>query len=490
MNRSASAVLLAVQLAAPVAAQTLDRSRPVPPLPLKPFDMPAIREKSLESGLKLAVVSAARLPLVSARIVVPVGGSAFDPKGKEGLADIVASVMREGTLRRSGVEFTEAVEEAGAVIEADSSVDYFVVTVFAAKEKLKEAFGLAVEMIRSPAFPESDLARVKQEMKLEMEDQKSNPGAAAAKRFSARVFGDHPYAREADEASVDSISRSDLQAFQRERLGPERAVVAAAGDITLEELEGLVRPAFESWKSAAAKAAPPAAFADPRTVVASADGLVIDLIDQPGSIQTTIKMGHMMIPRNHPDYAKIYVMNTILGGGPFFSRLGSVLREEKGWTYGVRSNISSMKLGGAFSVDTSVQIDASAPAVAEIIRQIRRMQDEPVTAEELGIAKRFRATTYIMNSEKVQGLAAEAASAEVYGLGPDEIKTWRDKLNAVTAQDVQAAAREYLRPDDIVIVVAGDAGKIYHELSAVQGVSAVRVFDSDGNPQPRPTARF
>lgn len=479
-----NALLLAVLLAVPGAAQTLDRSKPVPNGPARPFQLPPLEERSMANGMKVALIEVHRVALVSVRLVLPFAGSAHDPSGKAGLSGLVASLMTEGTARLDGRAFAEAADDLGATVGVSSDADAMVVTVFAAKENLEAALALAADMVRSPALPAAEFEHARADGLAGLEAEKGSPGGAAGRRLNERVAGGHPYGGRPDEASLKAMTPADARTFYDLNVRPQGAILAASGDIDMAELSALAQRHFGAWTGAPTLAAPVETPAFPeRAAPAAPAGLVIDVIDMPGAQQSAIRAGHRSVARDDPDYLAVSLMNFILGRAPIMNRLEHNLREAHGWAYGAGSSVDALRKGGLFTVETDVQTDATAPALREVLSEMHRLQDQPVPAEELAAAKRLLSGLFVMRQQKVQDISAQAAGIELNGLGPDALQTYRGRVAALTADDVQRAARAHLRPSELAVVIAGDAAQVRGPLSAI---APVRVFDMDGRPEKRP----
>jgi zinc protease len=442
----------------------------VPPGPAKAFQAAPVEEASLANGLKVAVMESHRLPLVSVKLVLPLGGTALDPQGKSGLASLVAGLMTEGAGSLTGRQFAEALDDIGATIGVSADSDALTVTVFATKDHIDAAVGLAAQAIRRPALPMPEFNRLKDEAKANLEQQKGEPGAQAEKLLGQRIYGEHPYGAAPDQASLDAISLQDARTFAQQRLVPNGAVAAAGGDITLPEFQALIQKHFGSWK--AAKSSLPSVPGVPVASANAPQGVTIDLIDMPGSQQSAIRAGDLALSRNDPDYMAVAVMNFLLGRAPILSRLDKNLREQHGWAYGASSVVDAMAQGGSLTISADVQTDATASAVSEILKEMKRLQDEEVPAAELAAVKRLMSGLFVQRQQTVQALSSQAASIELYGLPKDELATYRDRVAAVTAQQLQAAARKYLHPESVNVVISGDAAKVAKDLA---GVGTVRV---------------
>ncbi len=477
-------LVLALSLAASYAAaspeQPLDRSRPVPAGPTRPFNAPVVQESQLANGVKLAVAEISRLPIVSVDIVLPYAGAARDPRDKAGLSSLVSKLMMEGAGGLDSRAFAEALEDAGVSMGISLTDDAMKVSLFATRDTLDRALELAAKAVRRPDLPQPAFDRLKQEMQLDLAQQRGNPGAAAARRLEGRTYGPHPYGYTADEASIGAVQPGDVRAFAASGLRPEGAVISAAGDISPADFEAMVSRHFGDWRSQPGAALPAAIPAVPAAPQAGA--LVIDVIDMPGSQQSAIRVGQVQIGRNDPDYYAVAVMNDILGGDPIVGRISKNLREEKHWSYGAHLRPSYELKGGEYVIDADVQTDVTAPALQEVIKELRRMQDELVSDEELAASKRGLTVGYVMAMQKLGTVASRAADIETFGLPRDQMAQYRDKVMAVTAQQVQDAARAHLTPDAVQVVISGDAAKIVPELSAIAG-ARVRVFDVDGREQ-------
>ena len=489
-------LLLAAALAVPAAAQELpsrapttelDRGTPVQPGDARTFQVPPLQEANLKGGMKLALEQVSRLPIVSVRVVLPYGGSAFEPAGKTGLATVVASLMSEGTRNLPGAKFAEKLDDLGAMLSLDAQPDAMVATLFTTKENLDKAMGLMADMVRSPALAEPDFQRIQQEFQVGLQSDQGDPGKLSEKRLDRAVFAGHAYGRSPDAASVAAVTHADVKAFAASNVRPENAVIAAAGDLDMPEFKKLAEKHFGSWKAAGGAGNIPAdvpviAELDPSVPAA---GMKIDLIDLPSSQQSAIRVGHRSISRDAPDYFPTLVMNYILGQMPITGRLEKNLREDHGWAYGACSCGEALKRGGSFVAHADVQTDATALALKEMLAEFQRMRETRVPAEELASVKRFMAGIFVLRQQTVQSIAAQVAGIELYGLSKDALAQYRDKVMAVTADQVQAAALAHLRAGDLRVVVAGDAARVQADLGQI---APVTVVDQAGSPKvPGPT---
>lgn len=486
MNRLLLAALLALAPLAraqefpnSVPTTDLDRATPVEPGPARPFAVSAPEEEALKRGMKVALAQVSRLPIVSARVVLPYGGSAFEPAGKAGLAGFVASLMMDGTRNLPRARFAEKLDELGATLSVDAQPDGMVATLFTTKENLDKALGLMSGMLRESALPQAEFDRLKAESQVGLQAEQGDPGKIAERRLLGRVFEGHPYGRKADAASVARVTLDDVKAFKAAAVRPEGAVLAVSGAVSMPELKKLAEKHFGDWKPTGVplpNEVPAIAETDPS---APARGMTIDVVDMPGSQQSAIRIGHRSIARDAPDYYAVAVMNYVLGQMPISSRLEKNLRETNNWAYGAGSQVQALKKGGVFAAEADVQTDATAKALLEMLREFQRLRDEKVPEDELAAVKRFMAGTFVLRQQTVQAIGAQIAGMQLYGLPGDTVARYRERIAAVTDDDVQAAARAHLRAGDLQVVIVGDAAKIRAELGQI---APVRVVDLDGNP--------
>jgi len=461
--------------AADPAQAPLDRSRRVPPSAARPFVAPSVRESQLVNGVKLAVAEIKRLPIVSVDIILPYAGAAHDPQGKAGLAGLVSDLVMEGAGGMNGQQLAEALADKGISLGVSVDDDLMKISIFATKETLDDAMGLAAEIVRSPALPQPAFDRLKQETLAGVEQKRGNPGALAGERLAGRIYGSHPYGAVPSESSVQSLELGDARAFAASNLRPEGAVIAAAGDVSLTDFEALAAKHFGDWR---AQAGAPVPAATPAVAAqAAAPGLLIDVIDMPGSQQSAIRAGGQSIKRTDPDYYSVALMNFLLGRAPILNRLERNLREQHRWAYGARLTPEYKLQGGGYVISADVQTDATVPALQEILKELRRLQTERVGDDELASTKRLMNGMFAMGIQTVQAVAGSVAANEAKGLPADELARYQAGISAVTADQLQAAANKYIKPDQLQVVISGDAARIAAGLAAV---GQVRVYDVEG----------
>lgn len=472
----------------PAGATEQERRTPVPSASARPYRIAPVSRDRLANGLRLAAVHSARLPVVALQLALPYGGSTLDPRGREGMAELVAALVREGAGSRDAEAFADAVAQLGASVSASAGADTLVVNVYARKENVDQVLALVADMVRRPALPESSLERLKVETAQNLAAQRGEPGGLAARRLSAELFPGHPYGRSATEASVSAVTRDEAAAFHGRAADPRGAVLASSGDLSLDELRALADRHFGDWAGAGALPALPARVAGPAAAPMGAapapSGLSITLFDLPGSGQSAVRLGQRSITRDDPDFYSVRVLMEVLGGGQ--GRLHRNIREDKGWAYGAYAFLNPSLLGGSIVAQTDVETPRTADALREVFAELDRIRTVPVPDEELLRAKRYANGAFLRRQATNEGVAGQTLSAELTGLPPGEVARYRERIMAVTADQVLAAARKHLTPGSLNIVIAGDAAAVYGPLSAI---APVTVLDADGNPKPAPAAR-
>ncbi len=299
----------------------------------------------------------------------------------------------------------------------------------------------------------------------------SQPEPIAARIFQRTLYGQNPYGRSPNPASVKAATRADLVAFQRARLRPAGALLVVAGDVTLPEVRALALKTFRGWVGA-----PPTAPVFRAPPVRARTDLI--LVHRPGSVQSNIMVGNLTYLPNDPRTYSAAVTNQILGGGAS-SRLFLILRESKSWTYGAYSRYARRKGVGSFEARTEVRTEVTDSALRETLTQLRRIATEPVPTAELEAAKGSLTGSFPLTIESADQVAGAVANARLYGLAPDFVQTYRVRIGAVTAPQVLATARATIRPDAAAIVIVGDGSKIYESL---KGIAPISIVDPEGNP--------
>ena len=451
--------------AAPAPAQ-----RPPAPLPMREQQFPPFAEFELGNGMRVIVVPSEKQPVLSMRLSV-LAGSLYDPAGKSGMADFVAGLLTKGAGSRDAEAFAEAIERVGGSITAVAGPDFLTIEASVLANDRALAFSLLADALLRPTFPRDEVELLRTQTLSGLALARSQPDAIAGRIFARTVYGEHPYGRRADEASVRAITRGDLLEFHAARVRPTQALLVLAGAIDSAEALRLAEQSFGAWSGRGA--APPLARPAPQRARTE-----IVLVHRPGSVQSNIIVGNTTwMPTDTRGYA-LAVANQILGGASD-ARLFQILREERGWTYGAYSDIARARGMGTFTATAEVRTEVTDSALVEMLRQIRRVGSEPVGAAEFERQRQTMVGRFPLQVETAGQVAAQVANARLLGLATDYVQTYRQRIAAVTPEQAQSAARSGMRPDAALIVVVGDGPALRERLARIAPVTMV---DVDGAP--------
>jgi zinc protease len=438
--------------------------------------LPKPVEAKLKNGLTVLIAEDHRFPAISVQLQISAAGALYEPENVAGLASVTAQMLREGTKSRDSKQIAEEADKLGASF--GGSADFgSSVTTFAASglsDNFDTWFPLALEVLLHPSFPARELDNLKQRLAVQLRQQRAAPGFLANERFNRALFGHHPAAIvSATAESLEVLTPAVLAKWHRERYVPQNAILGFAGNVSAGELIPKLEKWLADWEASSLKETLPA------NPVPTTERKVY-LVDRPNSVQTTIALGNIAIERRSPDYVPLVVMNHILGGGAA-ARLFLNLREEKGYTYGVYSDLTALRYPGPWRAGGSMRTDVTAPAVAEFFKEIRRIRDEKVSDKELADAKRAIIARFALALEQPTGVLAFAMVQKTYGFAPDYWDNYPGQIMAVTAEGLQRVARTYLNPDTMQLVAVGDADKIK---PALEKYGPLEVYDSSGKLAP------
>jgi zinc protease len=446
-------------------------SAPPPPLAERPIAFPAFREARLPNGLQLIVVEHRAQPLVSVNLYVPPGASG-DPARQAGLAGMTADLLTKGTPGRSATQISETIERLGGTLGASAGADWITLSANVLAEHLPLAMELVSESAIRPVFPEDELELTRRRTLSGLQAALGQPGQIAQRTFDREVYGaEHPYGINPIAGSVQAITREEVVRFHRAHFGAASALLVVAGDVRADEVETLARRFFGAWERGA-----PARVVFPEPAVAAATR--IHLVHRPGSAQTNIVIGHLGIRPDDPEFFALQVLNGVVGEHAD-ARLFRILREERGWTYGSYSRFTRPREVGYFSASAEVRTEVADSAITEMLRQLHRIRSEPVPPEELEAAKGFLAGSFPLRIETAGQIGAQIARVRLLGLPLEQVTEYRERIRAVTAADVQRVAELYVRPEQAVIVVVGDARAL---LPGLEAIAPVSLYDVEGRP--------
>ena len=433
--------------------------------------LPKPVEWKMPNGLTVLVLENHRLPTVYARLSVLGSGAVFEPAAVPGLASFTALMLNQGTATRDSREIAEEVEGMGASLDASAPFGSATssITATGLSETFPQLMALFTDVLLIPSFPESELAIQKQRQKTQLMRSRGQPRFLANELFSRAVYGSHPASVVAPTvASIEAMTPALLRKWHDERYVPQNSILGVAGDVTVDRVREALR-SLEAWKRTdLAMPEPPA--------TKPAETKKIWMVDRPGSVQTTLLLGNIAVKRTDPDYVPLVVMDRVVGGSAA-ARLFLNLRENKGYTYGAFSSLNATLFAGPWTASADVRAPVTEGALAEFLNEIRRIRDEKVPAAELDEAKHALIASFALSLESPAELVERATLLRIYHLPDDYWDKWSAMISAVTAEDVERVARQYVRPDTLQIVAVGDAAKIRESLARF---APVEVRDARG----------
>lgn len=440
-----------------VMTSTSDRSTLPEPMSETSFRPPRIQRGKLSNGLELLLVEDHKLPLVQANLVLK-SGQAADPPDQLSAASLTAELLDEGTSNRTALQIAEDAKRIGAVLEARAYFDYSTVMLDVLKKDLDPGLELMSDIVLNPTFPEDELERQRVIYLGRIQQESKQPTTVAYKTYLRMLYGaDHPYGRQpytgsGTEASIKAIKRDYLINYYKANYFPDNAVALIVGDITIEEAKEKLEKAFGTWK--------PGKIIWPEihepTPLASTK---VYIVDRPGSAQSVIVIGNLGIRRNSPDYTACEVMNNALGG-QFTSRINMNLREDKGYTYGAGSFFFRTRSVGSFICYVQVATQVTKESIVEMVRELQDIVGQrPLTDDELIDSKSNLIKGFPQQFQTNSRIANKLSEIVVYDLPDDEWNTYIDRINIVDGATATQAARKYLHPDALLVVVVGDREK-------------------------------
>lgn len=441
----------------------LDRATPPPSGPSAAFRPPLPQVLTLRCGIPLWVLPRHDLPVVAGTIVLG-GGAADQRDGQAGLAQLTASMMDEGTTTRSAHQIAEEAEGMGTSLSAASGWDGSYVSFRCLSPHLPASLDLAVDLLRNPTFPEAEWGRVHAQTLAGLQAERDSAESRAYRGLLQALYPPgHPYRLpiDGDESGVAALTRDDLLAFHQTHHGPGRAALVVAGDVDPDALAAAIDDRLSGWTG------PAVGHTDiPRPPAGERPRILV--LDRPGAVQAAVRVGHVGIRRLDPDYVDLLILNHVLGG-QFTSRLNSKLREEKGFTYGIRSHFDGRRGPGPFSVSAALQTDRLAEALDDLRREILALcDDRPPSQAELDDARRSLVEGQARHFETPSSLVSRYAGLFVQGLPLDDHVRFPERLDAVTVDSLRGVASRQLRPDALVAVVVADSALVVEPLKRLE----------------------
>ncbi len=450
---------------APALAPTPKRSAPAI-APVSDLDFPNVKRATLSNGIPVALARRTAIPklLLSLDFDAGIAADALDTPGTQML---MMAMLDEGTRELNATQIAEAQERIGARISMSVNRDTSRVTVSTLSANLRPTLALAGELVRNPAFADDEVKRIKAQKRAQLSQTLARPRAMATRKLAALIYGDHPYAQPRDglgtAESLSALTASDLRAAHRKWLRPDLARITVSGDITMDDLLPLLETAFGDWQPPAAP--PPAKPIG--TAIKSATAKIV-LIDRPNSPQSVIAAGKVLpVNGTAPDREALNLANEVLGGG-FLSRFNSDLREDKGWSYGVYSSVSQPVGPRPFTVTAPVQADRTGDAITALRTIMAAFPShQPLTPEELNRVIDGNIRGFPGRLETNADVLHAIIDNDRLKRPDDYYETLASRYRALTSSDIEAAAAQFLKADDLAFIVVGDAGIVLPQLKSL-----------------------
>jgi zinc protease len=425
---------------------------------------------TLPNGLQVVLVESHTFPKISAQLYFRSGNSVVAHTAP-GLAEMTATVVRMGTATRPSRKIEEDLRRMGAGLGTSSGADSSAISAAGLAEFSSGILELMADLARHASFPEDEFERERRQRLEELRIERTTPGFLASERLRRVLFGAHPYAVVApSEEQLASITRDHLAEFYRKHYVPAESLLIVVGDFAAAKMLEQIEAIFGAWQ--APKAAHPASAAPPHQ-----SGRRVHLVHLPGTVQTQVLLGNLSITRRDPDWYRLLLANSIFGGA-FHSRLVLNIREQKGYTYSPGSGVNALRQQGYFTVRAAVRNDVVAATLTEMFYEIDRMRSLPVTAEELDSARSYLTGVFSLGVATQDGLLGQLATVYLDQLPEGYLETYRERIRALTAADVLAAARRHFDSANAQIVIVGDRAQI-GEQAALFG--PVTEYDAKGD---------
>jgi zinc protease len=438
-------------------------------IPDRPIvDAQQLQRFELSNGLTVLLLEDHRFPKISMGLSTRRGG-ATEPLSEAGVSSLMAEVMSNGAGERDSLALAEAVDGLGASLGVMPGWDSVTVYVSGLSRDKTELLAIFRDVVRAPRFEEHEIQRARSEQLAVIGRQQDDPAALVRLHFTDAMFPDHRYgiSMMGTAESVSTLKGKHLKACYDRLFNARSGVLYVSGDFDAVQLRQDLETAFGDWREgqvASAVAAPPAVFPEEQRIV---------VVDRPELVQSRIMLGHEGMSRSDDRRVVNGIMNGILGGNGFSSRLMRKIRSDEGLTYGVYSGVAMRRQPGAFQVSTFTRVSETRRVVDLILEGIRGMQDTPPDEEAVGKAKSFDIGRFALGLETTRAVMSSLGDLEVHDLPKDSLDTYRQRVRVLTEADVAAEAQRFLHPDRMVIVVVGPALKLVPQLESLGNVEVI-----------------
>lgn len=451
----AGTIAAALMLAQSVLAQEAPKQSPPEGGTPKDFTLPAKQHFQLDNGLKVTLVPFGKIPkaTVSARVMA----GNLNEGGDTWLADLAADMMEEGTTGRSAEDVAREAAEMGGSLSIEVGPDQTSVTGEALAEFAPDMVALLADVMLSPAMPPAELDRLKRDAQRNLEVALNDPGTMAQIAFRKALYGDHPYGRLFPTSEqLESYTAEQIRSFYEDNFGAQRTHVFVSGMFDADAVRSAIESAFGDWKSGPAALSMPPETAQARQYV--------DIVNRANASQSNVVLGLPTIDPSQPDFIALQAANAMLGGS-FSSRITSNIREDKGYTYSPRSLLSTRRQDGYWAQQAAITTDDTAAALKEIYFEINRLRDEAPSEEELKAIQNYMAGIFTLRNSTRQGIINVLNQVDLHGQDDSYLTEYVSRIYALTPKEISRVTTQYLRPEDMTLVVVGDRARIGEEMA-------------------------
>jgi zinc protease len=465
MHKRISTVLtvavLTVVGAASVDARA-ERQSPPPPAPPKPFVLPAHHDIGLDNGARITTVAYGTVPKTYIELVIRAGNAQESDK-EVWLSDLTGMLLREGTKTRNAKQLAEAAAEMGGDLDVNTTPDETIISLEVLSEFAPRAIALVTDVVVNPAFPETEVARLKGDLARRLAILKTQPQALAREQFDGAIYANHPYGRYfSTEAMINGFTIDQVRKLYDANFGAARSHLYVAGRFDAAAVESASRQALAGWRRGPeVTPTPPAPPVKP----------ALRVVDRPGAVQSTLIVGLATLTPKSDDYVPFLVTNALLGGS-FGSRITANIRERKGYTYSPHSAVDSLDHNSTWLETADVTTNVTGASLTEIFKEVARLRAEPPSAEELRGIQSYLAGTFTLQNSSRQGIVSRLRFVELHQLGEEYLRNYVQRIWAVKPADVQRLAKSYLDPKQMTIVVVGDRKQVDAQLKPWNATAA------------------
>lgn len=450
---------------------SFDRSKVPQPVQEINFTLPGIKNFVLSNGLKVLFVQREFLPLVRMNLITGCG-SIFDPRSKNGLANLFSMMIDEGAGEYNALELSEEFDIHGSSFNTSCNHDNIFLSARTLSENFERTLELFSLIILKPHFNDQDFKRERRKVEVKLLQQKDEPEELAYLAFSHLIHGtSNPYAFPVIgyDDSIDKLNNDEIKDFYQNNFSPNNSHLIVVGNISEEKLASLLENYLNKWNNKSNVITPKFEFRKNKKTVS--------ILNKEGAVQTEIRTGHRSSGRQTPDYLPKTIMNTILGG-QFTSRINLNLREDKGFTYGATSNFSYYKNSGEFCVSTSVSTENTLAAVTEILNELEDIKNG-VASKELDFAKSSIIRKFPSQFESDGQIASNLSLLAIHELPKNYFNTYIDNIRNISIEEVNRAAVNNILLDELSIVLVGDKNKLLDSFSSA-GMGEIKIINEKG----------